>query len=72
MIPRHAQVDKGVDFWKRMRGHYIDCVQEGLWGVFATTCGKSETGKEDDQEDEAVFATVKGDGEFIGAGEWGL
>lgn len=28
----------------------------------------SETGKEDDQENKAVFAAIEGDGEFIGTG----
>lgn len=28
----------------------------------------SETGKEDDQENKAVFAAIEGDGELIGTG----
>lgn len=37
MIPGHTQVDKGIDFGKGVRGHYVDCVEEELWGAFMAT-----------------------------------
>lgn len=60
--------DEGVDFGEGVPREDVDAGEEG--GEGARVVG-AEGGEEEDQQDEAVFAAVVGEGDFGEAGEWG-